>query len=298
MIILNEELFDSTNGINSLLIDAINKKWEMVETLNSMIVTFESEGNSDMTPVLTSILEDEHNHIGQLQQLVELISPESKEIETGKADAIETLDNPEIMSESLLRESASFEQDIYQWLDNWYATEGWKEKFKNYIERIKRSGYNTTNLTKDINIAIKKFCKGSSIKPQKIMSVLQESLQNQVNIDRNKSLLRGEAVSESLLEDIDENAPVYYVSYYEEAPAFHPEEGGYYVRTCELVDSEECATLDDARKRIEELAQEDGLMEKITDEFWVERSKYIGNDRFYIIETEQGSEEKGDEIYS
>ena len=31
-------------------------------------------------------------------------------------------------------------------------------------------------------------------------------------------------------------------------------------------------------------------MEKVSDEFYLDRSRYIGQDRFYIIETEQGSE--------
>ena len=93
-----------------------------------------------------------------------------------------------------------------------------------------------------------------------------------------------------------DNAVEYYVSYYEETPAYHPEEGGYYVATCELIDSEEFNNLEDAKQRIAEKAAED-VVEKISDEFYLDRSKYIGGDRFYIIETEKGSEEKGDTIY-
>lgn len=302
---LNEDLFEfeSANGINNLLIDAINKKWDSITDFNSIIVNLTSEGYTDMISVIEDILEDEHKHIGQLQQLVETLSPVAAEIEVGKDEAAETLELPEDetfeVTESL-NESASFEDDIYQWLENHYGTTmsgvDWKTKFKEYIDKIKSSSYNTIKLTTDINKAIKKYAKQYNIRPQKIMSALNESLRNQENIERNKKLVNKDIATESLQEDVDENASVFYVSYYEEAPAYHPEEGGYYVATCELIDSEEFTDLDEAKKRIAELANED-VMEKISDEFYLDRSKYIGGDRFYIIETTKGSEEKGDEIY-
>ena len=305
MYILKEELFTdaSANGINTLLIDAVNKKWESIDDFNSLIVNLQEENFDDMIPIVEKILEDEHNHIGQLQQLMEQISPMAGEIEVGKEEALELLEDdftsPEPIGESLITES--FEKDVYDWLERNYASEregvDWKPRFKQYIDRIKSSGYNTTNLTKDVNIAIKKFAKQYSIKPQKIMSALQESLRNTKNIERNTKLAKKELANESLKEGIDENADKYYVSYYEEVPAYHPEEGGYYVATCWLEDSEEFDNLEDARRRIAELATEQDIMEKMTDEFYIDKSKYIGGDRFYIIETEQGSEEKGDEPY-
>lgn len=298
--ILKEELFDAANGISTILIDAINKKWDSISNFNSIVVNLQAEGYDDMIDVINSILEDEHNHVGQLQKLVEILNPEAEEIEVGKEEAEETLDSESTvveLPESLLRESADFSQDIYDWLVDHYGTAGWETKFNSYIERIKKSGYNAITLASDTSRAIKQFCKEIHIKPSKITSaMIQESLRNKDNIDRNKRLVKKESANESLQEDIDENAGTYYVSYYEESPAYHPEEGGYYVATCELIDSEEFTDLESARQRIQEKAEED-MMEKITDEFYLDRSKYIGGDRFYIIETEKGSEEKGDEIY-
>lgn len=297
--ILQEEMFEDVidTAIENLFINAINAKWDSISNFNSILNTLKSEQYEEFIPVVESILQDEHNHIGKLQHVVDSLSGQSVEIEQGEQEAsdilIDTQQEKE-MTESLIKES--FEQDVYGWLNNHWGTEDCQVKFKQYIDKIKSSAYNTTQLTTDINRAIKRYSKDNNIKPQKIMSSLQESLRNQDNIERNKKLVKKDITTESLSEDVDENASKFYVSYYEEAPAYHPEEGGYYVATCALIDYEEFNTLDEAKARIAEMADED-TVEKITDEFYLDRSKYIGGDRFYIIETELGSEEKGDEIY-
>lgn len=74
-----------------------------------------------------------------------------------------------------INESASFESDIYSWLSNHYSETSWKDKFNSYIEKIKSSSYNTTNLSRDINKAIKKFSKEVKVKPQVFTSALKES---------------------------------------------------------------------------------------------------------------------------
>jgi hypothetical protein len=253
-----------------------------------------------MIDVINSILEDENNHVGQLQKLVEILNPETEEIEVGKEEAEETLGGDRVpveLPESLLKESADYTQEVYDWLVDHYGADDWIRNFNAFIDKIKKTGYNPIDLATDTSLAIKRFSKELNIKPSRVTTpMIRESLRNKENIERNKRLSKREISNESLTEDIDENVPIYYVSYYEESPAYHPEEGGYYVATCELIDSEEFDNLEDARIRIAEKAGED-TMEKITDEFYLDRSKYIGGDRFYIIETEKGSEEKGDEIY-
>lgn len=298
--ILKEELFDAANGISTILIDAINKKWDSISNFKSIIVNLQAEGYDDMIDVINSILEDENNHVGQLQKLVEILNPETEEIEVGKEEAEETLDGERVpveLPESLLKESVDYTQEVYDWLVDHYGADDWIRKFNAFTDKIKKTGYNPIDLATDTSLAIKRFSKELDIKPSRITApMIRESLRNKENIERNKRLSKKEISNESLTEDIDENAPIYYVSYYEESPAYHPEEGGYYVATCELIDSEEFDNLEDARIRIAEKAGED-TMEKITDEFYLDRSKYIGGDRFYIVETEKGSEEKGDEIY-
>ena len=298
--ILQEDMFEelTDTAIENLFINSINKKWDSVSDFNAVLNTLRSEQYDEFIPVIEGILADEHNHIGQLQHILETLSANTDAIEQGEQDAAEILSDDMPMSESLVKES--LEQDIYNWLNQSYGTErdgiDWKVRFRDYINKLRSSIDNKNSLNTDIIRAIKRYSDEFNIKPQKIMSVLQESLRNDKNISRNNKLRHKEVATESLQEDVDENADKFYVSYYEETPAYHPEEGGYYVATCELVSSEEFDTLDEARARIEELASQD-VVEKVTDEFYLDRSKYIGCDRFYIIETEQGSEEKTDEPY-
>lgn len=80
-------------GISDIIIDSINKKWDNIRDLNSIIVNLNEEGYEDMVPVIQSVLEDENKNVGKLQQLVELISPTAKSIDDGRQEAIDELDN-------------------------------------------------------------------------------------------------------------------------------------------------------------------------------------------------------------
>lgn len=274
--ILNEELFDNLEdiGVSNLLISAINKKWESVQDFNGIISTLQETDYSDIIPEVEELVLLETELISRLQDLLEKVSPE----------IVSTVTESTAITES-------FDKDILQWLDNHYATTGWKDNFKKYLTRIEKSGYNTTNLKKDTSVAIKKFAKNHNIKPQKIMSILNEGLRNEENIKRNSKLLKKEIVKEALTEDAD-TEPSYYVSYYEETPV--TDDTGTYVTKCELISSEPFETIEDAREYLKTVAGED-VTEKVTDEFYLDRSKYVSQDRFYIIETEQGSEEYSQE---
>lgn len=206
-LVLNEEVFSSNTGITDILIDALNSKWNSIRNFTSVIVNLKDEGYDDMIPVIQSILEDENNHVGQLQQLIELISPGSSEIETGKEDAIETIDN------------------------------------------------------------------------------ISEALKNSQNIKRNNKLIQ---------EDID---GTYYVSWYEESPVYNDEEE-YYSSNCNLISHEEFNSLAEATDYLDSIHEElinDGY-ERLTDEFYLQRSKFVGGDKFVVVESELGSEERSDDI--
>lgn len=294
---LYEELFDTpddtTLGVTNVIINSINKCWESISDFNGIIATLREHEYEDLIPIIEDIIDSENSNVGKLQQIVEILSPSSDEnIDAGKEEAIQTIDTVEPVIESL---NESLENDIYSWLDRNYGSSGWKDKFKNYIEKLKKSGYNTTNLNKDLGIAIKKYSKQVKVKPQVFMKALEESLINQKNIDRNKSLKNFEPVSESLNEETDDST-TYYVSYYEETPEYVEAEGGYFVAHRELIFSEEFTNIDEARKRIAELGEQEN-MEKVSDEFYLDRSKYIGQDRFFIVETEKGSEEEQPQLY-
>ena len=82
-------------GISDIIIDSINKKWDNIRDLNSIIVNLNEEGYEDLVPVIQSVLEDENKNVGKLQQLVELISPTAKSIDDGRQEAIDELDDTE-----------------------------------------------------------------------------------------------------------------------------------------------------------------------------------------------------------
>lgn len=96
-------------GISDILIDSINKKWDNIRDLNSIIVNLNEEGYEDMVPVIESILEDENKNVGKLQQLVELISPTASSIDDGRQEAIDELDNIEEIKVEEMKLNETFE---------------------------------------------------------------------------------------------------------------------------------------------------------------------------------------------
>lgn len=96
-----ENEMNSALGITDLLIDAINKKYDGIRDLNSLKVNISEEDFEEMNPVVDSIIEDENNHIGKLQQLVDLLSGGTDEIEEGRAETIEIIDTGNSVVESI-----------------------------------------------------------------------------------------------------------------------------------------------------------------------------------------------------
>ena len=83
-------------GMTTILTDAINAKYDSISNLNSIKLNAEEENFEDINPVIDSIIDDENNHIGKLQQLVDLLNGSEDAIAEGKAETIEIIDNPEI----------------------------------------------------------------------------------------------------------------------------------------------------------------------------------------------------------
>ena len=92
-ITLNESAdVDMVNtGLADIVISSINSKWESVRDLNSIIVNLKEQGYDDFVPIIESVLENENNSIGQLQHIVELLSPDAENIEQGKQEAEDLL---------------------------------------------------------------------------------------------------------------------------------------------------------------------------------------------------------------
>ena len=77
-------------GIASMLIDAINDEWSTIDKYNSIIATLTSlnadEHMGDVV-VFQDIIAEEHKHVGQIQELLKRISPNTTEIKKGESEA-------------------------------------------------------------------------------------------------------------------------------------------------------------------------------------------------------------------
>ena len=79
-------------GVADMLIAAINDEWEAIQTYNSIIstLTYESNNNeqfSNMIPVIQDIVNEENKHVGQLQEILKVISPNTESIRDGEIEA-------------------------------------------------------------------------------------------------------------------------------------------------------------------------------------------------------------------
>ncbi len=83
-------------GLNTLINQLIKSEYDAIDEYNSAIVTLEAEGQGEYTDVIRSIIEDERHHIGNLQEIMDRITPgTTSEFEKGKEEAEETLGEEE-----------------------------------------------------------------------------------------------------------------------------------------------------------------------------------------------------------
>lgn len=87
----NEPELGVETGLADIIISSINKKWESIRDLNSILVTLKDTGYDEYSPVIEEILEAENNHIGKLQHIVELLTPVTSNIDDGKQEAEEII---------------------------------------------------------------------------------------------------------------------------------------------------------------------------------------------------------------
>lgn len=77
-------------GIASLLIEAIQAEWKMVDLYNSIIATIaDVDPNPEFFDVLSSIVGEENIHIGQLQSILGIVSPNAANITQGEQEVID-----------------------------------------------------------------------------------------------------------------------------------------------------------------------------------------------------------------
>lgn len=123
-----EPELDASRGIADLLIQSLNNVWEAISGYNSLVATMTEHQYQDMIPVIQDILTDNSNHVGKLQQLIELVSPELSDIPEGEQEAIATLDDTAItVVESFVdvdRKNKIVNINLQEIYDNYYKAIG------------------------------------------------------------------------------------------------------------------------------------------------------------------------------
>lgn len=83
-------------GIADCIMNAITEEFAAIKSYNSIIATMKGEDESrydSFVKVLQDIAAEENLHVGQLQEILKKLSPNAEEIETGKEEAQEQLND-------------------------------------------------------------------------------------------------------------------------------------------------------------------------------------------------------------
>lgn len=86
------------SGIADSLIKLINDEWEAIQGYNNfrdMILSMQQNGDgdySDMIKVIDEVSNEENLHVGQLQELLKRVSPNTESISRGEEEAEEQLE--------------------------------------------------------------------------------------------------------------------------------------------------------------------------------------------------------------
>lgn len=118
----DEELVESTE-IESKLIEMINAEWDTIKEYNDFIEMLRNSNHSDMIEVINDINSEENTHVGQLQECLKVLSPDTYDIAEGEDEANDQLDDSsekdmdDFEEESLtleLKDNESLEEDTVQ----------------------------------------------------------------------------------------------------------------------------------------------------------------------------------------
>ena len=92
--------------IADMLINAVNGEWETIQEYNDIVSALHQAGMEEFIPVIDDITNEEHKHIGQLQECLKKISPNTNSIESGEEEGAEQLkENLDNMPKLKLNES-------------------------------------------------------------------------------------------------------------------------------------------------------------------------------------------------
>ena len=75
-----------------MLITAVNDEWKTIQFYNTLVSALDQAGQQDMIDVINDITNEEHKHVGQLQECLKRLSPNTFSIEKGEEEGAEQLD--------------------------------------------------------------------------------------------------------------------------------------------------------------------------------------------------------------
>lgn len=87
---LESPLPGEDSGLSDMIINALKDEMSTIQMYNVLITNLTT--HVEMKDVILDILSEENKHVGQLQKLLSLISPNTEEIQNGIIEASEQLD--------------------------------------------------------------------------------------------------------------------------------------------------------------------------------------------------------------
>ena len=91
--ILSGPVLGPESGLSSLIIESINGEWETINQYNTLAVNARAEGYEQIASILEEINTEENKHVGQLQEILKMLSPNATAIQSGEQEAQDQLDD-------------------------------------------------------------------------------------------------------------------------------------------------------------------------------------------------------------
>ena len=132
-------------GLAALLNDAIKDEWDAIDTYNSLAVSARDEGFENIAEVIDEINTEENKHVGQLQEILKTISPNTDAIKVGEQEGKEQ------MSEASDNDTDFELSSEFGISDDDDISEAEMQEALNQIKKLKECTNNSTNIPNNIN---------------------------------------------------------------------------------------------------------------------------------------------------
>ena len=132
-------------GLAALLNDAIKDEWDAIDTYNSLAVSARDEGFENIAEVIDEINTEENKHVGQLQEILKTISPNTDAIKVGEQEGKEQ------MSEASDNDTDFELSSEFGISDDDDISEAEMQEALNQIKKLKECVNNSTNIPNNIN---------------------------------------------------------------------------------------------------------------------------------------------------